>query len=781
MKFAVPSVRSWFGARNQQNVQSSNIIGDNNHIEQNINVYVTNPRDWKQSPLVNDLTKTNSSTEQFAILAETLNGDDTAEIKRILAYRKIAIDGDSETAIKLLEGLKGEKEYQAGFVAFRLNYNIGVIFQNIGEYDKAIESLKVSFSFCPDLPKAKSALAFAELLAGNDAIALRNASELLTVEGDHLNICAVIALHAAKRLKRDFLSKDFQLCDPTHSEVITARLEHLRVLRPKEFTDALVEAWNADKNNEELASMWALAVLDDAQQNQAFLLGAKATDAFAKDINKSADILKRELDKALNMRPPNMLLLASQANNAAVALRLAGRSNEAERVLDRTLEKAPHLVAELALIRAVFFLEQDRDFDAIQLISPLLDYPELQIMASEIEAKMGEPVRALIRINSVLERDIPDGLKLHALASKARIGINADNRTAADEALDELAASFATSSELILLKSAYERAFELKVAQGDLELLPDVNVTPSANEAQLLLSLGRSDEWSFYEILQTANELFARGFYRESADLLSERVNYARESPALQTLCDACLRGNLGTLGRLIRDRLTPEIKNSVFGWKFCANVGILTGEIAQVVPLTRKLFEANSSSLSALLWHVQSLLRVNDKSRIRRLVKELDDESLVGTVAEKREYINLLVFCDELARARSIAYQLFCENQNDHRSWMALSASVLTLGKPVAAEDALSLAKVAVDAAFEVILPNGENRKFILEDSPRLIHLRQENIPLDHPIARAAVGCKQGETFFWPLDNDTTLATVISVKHKALDAFHFVLQRFEE
>lgn len=781
MKFPVPSIRSWFGAKNQQNVQSSNIVGDHNYIEQNINVFVANPAEWNQSLLVQGTPKKHFSAEQFAIEEELISSEDTAEIKRILAYRKIATDGDSEMAIKLLEGLKSEKEYQSGFVAFRLNYNIGLILQNIGEYDKAIEALKLSYSFCPSLPKAKSALAFAELLAGHDEAALKQASELLTIEGDHLNICAVIALHAAKRLKRNFASEDFQLCDATHPEVIVARLEHLRVLRPEQFTDALNEAWNADKNSEELASMWALAVLDDAQQNQAFLLGAKTTDAFESDINKSADILKQELDSALKLRPPNMLLLSSQANNAAVALRLAGRSNEAERVLDRTLAKAPDLVGELAHIKAVFLLEKDRDLEAFQIISPLLDHPEMQVMASEIEAKMGEPANALNRINSVLKKGIPDGLLLHALASKARIGINADNRDAADEALDELAANFASSSELIHLKSAYERAFELKIVCDDIELLPDVNVGPSANEKQLLSSLDRRDDWSFFELLQIANELFARGFYRESADLLRDRVNFRRESPALQTLCDACLRGNLGTLGRLIRDRLSPEIKNSVFGWKFCANIGILTGEIAQIVPLTRKLFEGNSSSLSALFWHVQSLLRVNDKSRIRRLVRDLDDDSLVGTVAEKREYINLLVFCDELTRARSLAYQLFCENQNDHRSWMALSASVLTLGRPVASEDVLSLTKVAVDAAFEVILPNGENRKFILEDSPRLIHLRQENIPLDHPIARAAVGCKQGEKFFWPLDNGATLATVISVKHKALDAFHFALQRFEE
>jgi predicted Zn-dependent protease len=769
------------GAKTQQNTQSTNVVGDNNSVEQNIHVYVADTFDLKESRLISDFLKTPSSAKQPAIGVETSNADETEEINRILAYREIANEGDSTTALKLLRDLKNDPKYKTGFVAFRLEFNTGVILQNIGEYQEASTSLRAAHKFCPEHPKAQSGLAFADLLDGKDEEAFERAATLLSTEGDHLNICAVIALHAAKRLERDFSIEGFELCDTKHPDVVAARLEHLRILRPDEYPAALKKAQETDPDGDQLASMWANAVLDDVKQNQAFLLGAKLSDEFERNVNKSSEILKNELEDALKQRPPNKLLLSSQANNAAVALRLAGKSSEASKLLDKTLDEHSNLIGELAQVRAVFFLQQDRDMDALQLIAPLVEHPDLQVMASEIEAKMGDQVKALHRINTVLKLDMPNGLKLHALATKARIGINSAERAAADEAIDELVADYANSPELILLKSAYSRAFELQIAAKDVEDLPVIADDQSASDQELLTSLDGVGEWSFFEILQAADELFARGYYRESAELLCDRVSFKRESPALQTLCDACLRGSMGTLAQTIRDSLSTEIMNSVFGWKFCANVGILTGEIVQIVPLTRKLFEENPSSLSALQWYVQSLLRVNDKNRINRLIKKLKDDDLTGTVAERREYTNLLVFCGEIERARSYAYRLFCENQNDHHSWMALSSSVLALGRPPIETDELILNEIAENAAIEVATPSGEIRKYVLEDNSKLFPLRQENIALDHPIAKAAAGCKQGDTFIWPLDQEGHEATVTSVKHKALEAFHFVIQRFEE
>ncbi|WP_144055868.1 hypothetical protein [Octadecabacter arcticus] len=123
---------------------------------------------------------------------------------------------------------------------------------------------------------------------------------------------------------------------------------------------------------------------------------------------------------------------------------------------------------------------------------------------------------------------------------------------------------------------------------------------------------------------------------------------------------------------------LSPQVKDSVFGWKFSSNVAYLSGEAANAVPPARKLFEDNPHSISALEWYSQALLRTNDRNRLKRIVAKLDDRPLTGTVGEKANYVKMLVFCGEVERARSYAYSLFCENQNDAQAWLALSASVL-------------------------------------------------------------------------------------------------------
>ena len=153
----------------------------------------------------------------------------------------------------------------------------------------------------------------------------------------------------------------------------------------------------------------------------------------------------------------------------------------------------------------------------------------------------------------------------------------------------------------------------------------------------------------------------------------------------------------------------------------------------------------------------------------------------MLGTISEKREYVSLLVFAGEIERSRTYAYQLFCEHPNDHRTWMALSTSVLAFGALPSESKDLWLTNVEVNAAVEVMLPSGERRKHVIEIDDELFPLRQENIAVDHPLTQVLLGLKEGDTFEWPLKGQNGDASIVCIKHKALDAFHFVMQRFEE
>ncbi|MCH2200274.1 MAG: hypothetical protein MK081_16000 [Flavobacteriales bacterium] len=725
-----------------------------------------------------DTSPIHSATHTFK--PESVKDDDSDEVKRILQYRELAKDGDNSTALRLLEDLANNPSYSTGYLTFRLHFNIGIILQNIGETKKAASSLRKAYSHQPEHPKAKTAQAFADALEGQHQIALEKTTALLEVEGDHRHLAACIMFHAAKQLETniDFPEIDQSILE--EAEVVAAHLEYMRVCKPNEYTRRIGEFYVSHPDNLEVASMWASSILEDMRRNQGFLLGQAMPEEFEVNVIKSAEILRRELEETLSFTPPNKLLIPSQTNNAAIALRLSGDVGRAAELVGSVLSSFPEFRQDLAQIQATLLLQQDRDAEALEFIRDFTSSPELQVMASELEAQAGRTIEALERIELLLNLEGIDEIRVRALATKARIGINKLDQNAADEALEELNAIVCASPELVLLRSAYDRAFVMHKNSIEFEQLPIERSENSIEEKRLLSSLTHSDNWDFFTQLQAADELLARGYFRECADLLRDKVSLNRESPALSTLCDACLRGQLGSLAKEVNDGLSGTVKSSVFGCKFGASVAYLNGEIAKAVPLTKRLFDQSPYSLSALDWYIQSLLRANDRSRVQRLIKTLDDSLMMGTVRECREYVNLLVFCGEIERARRYAYRLFCENQSDHHAWMALSSSVLAVGRPPGVTDDFSIAGIDVDVTFSVTKPSGEIQEFTIEPEEDLRRLRESNIAPEHPIAIATLGMNEGDELQWPLKKGG-IAKITSVKHKSHAAFHMAMARFEE
>lgn len=679
MKFSLPSLlKSWRGA--DKNTQTTNIEGDNNTVDQSINIYITdsddNPSRQKYLDLKTEVPEIATST--ILLNDDSANSD---EVAKIVEYRKISDDGDASTALNLLRNLETLDAYSTGEIAFRLHFNIGIILNNIGEYPAAATSLRKAETFAPNLLHAQSALAFADMLEGKPALAFDEAVRIIEIDGKHRDLCAFIMLTTAKQLGRKIDFDQHPQIDLSRQDVSETYLEYLKLVRPEQFDAALKEALREHPSDERFKVLWAESTLEDARQNQAFLLGMKVRHDFEQDIQQSATILRNALETALNAKPQNRLLISSLAGHAAIALRLAGRADEAIRSLDRVLFDLPDLYNHLAQVRATLFLQQDDEHSAYSLVCKLAPDSELQILGAEIEAKRGQFDAALDRINAIIDSPIPDDVRHRALVTKAQIGIHSQCQESADSALDELRAEAAEAQELIYLRAAYDRVFEFEDSDAE-DRRPEVGERPiSPSSEKLLNSLSDTENWSFTDLLHACDELVSQGRYREATEVLVSRVSFARESVALEILCRACILGGLASTGNVVAANLSSEIKNSVFGWKFLASVSELSGNLTQAVPPSRKLFERNPNSLYAIQWYVRALLRTSNRQRVERLLETLTDDQLQGTISEKREHTLLLVNFGQVERARKFAYKLFCENQNDHRTWMALSASVLALG----------------------------------------------------------------------------------------------------
>ena len=766
-------IKSYFRSSTGNESQVASISGNNNTIHQTI--INTDSVGGRFDNHVLDINETKNLG--YPVL-EAAKGDPnkSVEYRRIADYRKIADDGNAETAISLLEKLSEEAPFKEGYWAFRLNFNLGIIWQNIGEAKQAAGSLKTAYRHFPENPKAKAGLALANLLEDDPQEAFNQAQPLIELEGEHRDLALIILIHAARALRAEFDILEYVEADDVVGDVEAAWLDYLAVLNRSKYASEIENAYQRNQSDDNIASHWALHVLDDAKRNQAFLLGQLMEDNFEDRLQEAASILRSTLERALQESPPNRLLLPSQANNAAVALRLIGDIETASKLLDRTIETQPSLSAELAQIRAVLLLQEDKDIDALDLIDNLSGFPELQVMASEIEAKLGRSDHALQRIEKVLTGPLEFGLKTQAIATKGRIAINSKNQEKADQAFDELIAHDESFVGIEPIRLAYRRVFDPEV----LRETDESDVAPE-NTFPAPIDLSNSDQWDFATTLQVANELTAVGRIRDAAELLKGMVSLTRESPALSALCDACLQAGMGALAKEISEGLSNKLKSSIYGLKFLANVGILNGEIRSIVPLTRKIFERNPNSLDALEWYVQALIRTDQKPRAQKLISALNDKEMIGDVSQRSQYAKILVFCDETERARDYAYQLYCEHRSNHRAWMAISASVLAIGTSREHASDLLGTEIAEDYSFEIEKPNGDTQKYIIENDSRIFDLREENLCSNHPIAQAVLGKSVGDEFHWPNSKTNKVARVTSVKHKILDTFHFVLAQYEE
>lgn len=770
---SLKKITSYFSTSTGKDTQAASISGNNNTINQTI--IHTHSGSGRFDNRILDTNETKSLGYPVLEAAES-DPTESAEYRRIAEYRKIADEGNAETAISLLGRLSEEAPFNEGYWAFRLNFNLGIIWQNIGETEHAVSSLKTAYRHLPEEPKAKAGLALANLLEDNPQEAFNQAQPLIELEGEHRDFALIILIHAARALRAELDILEYVEADDVVGEVETAWLDYLAVVNRSKYALEIESAYQRNQSDSNIASLWALHILDDAKRNQAFLLGQLMEENFEDRLQKAASILRSTLERALQDSPPNRLLLPSQANNAAVALRLIGDVENASKLLDRTIQTQPSLADELAQIRAVLLLQEDKDIDALALIDNLYGFPELQVMASEIEAKLGRSDDALQRLESVLTGPLEFGLKTQAIATKGRIAINSKDQEKADQALDDLVAHDESFVGIEPIRLAYQRVFDPEVFREteESDAAPD-NTFPAP------INLSSSEHWDFATRLQVANELSAIGRNRDAAELLKGMVSLARESPALSALCNACLQAGMGALAKEISEGLSNELKSSIYGLKFLANVGILNGDLKSIVPLTRKIFERNSNSLDALEWYVQALIRTDQKTRAQRLVSALNDNDMIGDVSQRSEYAKLLVFCDETERARNYAYQLYCEHQNDHRAWMAISASVLAIGTSREHANDLLGTEITEDYSFEIEKPNGDTQKYIIENDSRIFDLREENIHSEHPISKAVLQKYAGDEFQWPYSKTGEVARVLSVKHKIIDAFHYILAQYEE
>lgn len=198
---------------------------------------------------------------------------------------------------------------------------------------------------------------------------------------------------------------------------------------------------------------------------------------------------------------------------------------------------------------------------------------------------------------------------------------------------------------------------------------------------------------------------------------------------------------------------------------------------VAQAV--MREYLDANPQNISLRL----SLLNVAVVQGWSKIVDvyttSLPAPREIETVVDGARLVQVLHFKGSVRAAAEIAYELvrrFPDDPNSHRS---LIISVLGLGGPKGDLNLDAPPEVVIGSAVRIRRESEESSEWIVvEDSEKPEVSRDEYSP-DHPLAKALIGKKVGETVALPkLLVRTQTAVVEEIKHKILFRMHQSLEQ---
>lgn len=259
--------------------------------------------------------------------------------------------------------------------------------------------------------------------------------------------------------------------------------------------------------------------------------------------------------------------------------------------------------------------------------------------------------------------------------------------------------------------------------------------------------------------------------------MLDGQVSPDRDSVALRTYLSASIGAHLFARAKKVFDALPPELLKVPAYHRMAATYHWNTGDAKASEPFIKLLREASPERLDLLLWHIDALIRLNAEDKVRQLLKAEVEANVDGPLSARRRLVAALAKYGQLDRARAFAYRLLALNRDDPAAWMAFMSTMFS-GETSARDHILSTV-ITPEHAVEIRLPTGEVRRYVIESDPEVRRVLQEAIAPNHEIARAVQNLKPGDKSDW-LGNGGK-ASVVSAKHKYLDAFHTALGRFNE
>lgn len=705
---------------------------------------------------------------------------------KISTYREFIRKGRTKAALEELLGLLKQESGLPPYARYRVIANIAAVHFNAGRYPEALDYTRQAHALRPDDPKAQSNLAFAELVNGDADGAFSRAKDVLSRHPG--NVQAGSALIQAKA-RLDSSGDPFLLVPDQikgSAEVMCAAIVMLRQRDDPSWRELAGRALAAHPSVDHLKRFAAEAELEPILSNPEIQIGSQLPGGATDTVARCASTLKELWEKEIGSEDVCADELVPLAGNLASALHFSGQPAAAADVLDRSIEKAgPDHV--LVRARALIYLQADEDAKAVELLGRASNDPEIRLMSAQIQASK-TPDAALALLNQIDPAVLPVQLRevIPEIRGEAALALN--DAALLETSLDELSAIEGSLTARAMLRSRGQASGLLKPSvpavqveapdadEEDDDLAIDEGKLPAHIQELIREARAHDNSLTFGDRVQIAQYLDHHGAYEAASNLLDGRVELTRDSVALRTYLSASVGAHMAVRAQTILKALPASLLVSPKYQRTAAVHYWNTGDAVAAAPLIEAAWKQAQQRLDLFLWHIDCLLRLGKTDRVRQLVAQCKEDEFDGRIEERARLASALSHFGQPERALRFGYREFARNRNSSAAWMGFMSVMLAGDK----SDDLNLLSdvIAPDHAFTVKFPDGSERRYLIETDEEVRKIEADAYPPDHDIAKLVLGRKPDDQVTWPTGE---IVTIVSAKHKFLDAFHSALARFNE
>ena len=676
-------------------------------------------------------------------------------------YRDFIVNGKPKTGMALLEKLKDNIwEKASNRIKFRITTNIGAALLHLGDEESAANLFLSAIVYDPCDKVGMANVALAYLIKNDDAQTIRAATDALHQDPENENAaCYLIQAH----FKDTSITDPFSLIPENLRKKRGPLIGAISFWRRRGMADwrkLAHEAVALFPETTELRRAAAEAYLDTICESKWFLLGhGSASDNYFKKLNDAISILQ-SIWETIKTREDKIDV--GLATNLASAYRILGKHENAAKVLDEALAKVPD---DMILIkqRAISHIALKQEDEALALL---------------LKKRGTDPEAAILTAELLLSKDLKKAQDLFAEISK--LEMNDEQRVLVS--LLQIDVYLRDSKHDTALERArslaadYPEKIEVIIALSNtLEKCGD-----SSAEETLLKAMDLINENSpFVDRFLIAKELNHWEYYDEAVEILDGRVDFQRDTPALQLFFTALKQSNQRRKASECIKSLPPAFSENPWYLKMQAGVHIDRGDYPSAEKALDKYLKLRPEDISIRhIWIGLCYRRSEGTAKIRAFL-EGNVESMKGDVIDRMQLAILLDKFGFEERALQFGYRIFLENPENpeiHCKYMAL---LLQPNKSGAID--LNVNEIRPDAVFVIENDRGEIENFLIENDEHLrVNTYANAIPPDHPFALKAMGQRVGYTFaidkaIGPSEN----WRIKSIKHKYLDSLHKCMERF--